>query len=78
MILGFVMKDITNFKTKKRFSKEQWFNLGEGFKEAFEKYSDEELPGKTIKFNGFKSMHKKGTLGFAKKGIFMLCSYRHG
>jgi hypothetical protein len=29
-------------------------------KEAFEKYSDEELTGKTIKFNGFKVSEKKG------------------
>lgn len=60
MVLGFIMKDITNFKTKKLFVESQWFNLGEGFKEAFEKYSDKELIGKTIKFNGFKVSEKKG------------------
>jgi hypothetical protein len=42
------------------FTKSQWFNIGEGFKEAFEPYSDKQLIGKAIKFNGFKVTEKKG------------------
>ena len=60
LVLGFIMKDITNFKTKKLFVESQWFSLGEGFKQAFEPYSDKQLIGKTIKFNGFKVTEKKG------------------
>ena len=54
-LLGFMLRDITEVKTKKLFLKGQWFHLSNEFKEAFEKHADEELIDKTIKFNGFRS-----------------------
>lgn len=59
-LLGFMLRDITEVKTKKLFLKGQQFHLSNEFKDAFEKNVDEELIGKTIKFNGFRSTQKKG------------------
>lgn len=59
-LLGFILQDITEVKIKKLFSTGQWFHLNNEFTKAFEKYTDEELIGNTIKFNGFKSTQKKG------------------
>jgi hypothetical protein len=59
-LLGFILRNITEVKTKKLFLKWQWFHLSNEFKDAFEKHADEELIGKTINFNGFRSTQKKG------------------
>ena len=69
ILYGFIMKDITNFKTKKLFVESQWFNLGEGFKEAFESYSDKQLIGKIIKFDGFKVTEKKGYFEYRNNAL---------
>jgi hypothetical protein len=59
-LYGFLLKDIKKISGKKILSNSQWFNLSQSFKEAFVKYKDDELPGKTIKFEAALESSKKG------------------
>ena len=59
-LYGFVLKDIKKATSKKILSDSQWFNLSNSFKDAFSKYKDKALPGKTIKFEAALESNKKG------------------
>lgn len=59
-LYGLVLKDIKKTPSKKKISDLQWFHLGDGFKKTFAKYKDDELPGKTIKFEAALESNKKG------------------
>lgn len=59
-LIGFILKDIREMPSKSLIADEQWFNRTEKFKMAFESYTDEELLGKEIEFEGLKESHKKG------------------
>ena len=59
-LYGFLLKDIKKATSKKTLSDSQWFNLSNGFKEAFAKYKDKQLPEKVIKFEAALESNKKG------------------
>jgi len=58
--VGFILKDIREIPSKSLVSDWQWFNMTQKFKMAFENYTDAELIGKQIQFEGLKESHKKG------------------
>lgn len=59
-LYGLVLTNIKKAPSKKKISDSQWFNLGNGFKQTFGKYKDDELPGKTIKFEAALESNEKG------------------
>ncbi|HRA42832.1 MAG TPA: hypothetical protein PLV31_03985 [Gammaproteobacteria bacterium] len=58
--IGFILSDIREVSKKSLISDQQWFNMTEKFKIAFESYKDEELIGKKIQFEANKEASKKG------------------
>jgi hypothetical protein len=56
---GLVLTNIKKTSSKKKISDSQWFHLGDGFKKTFDKHKDDELPGKTIKFEAALESNKK-------------------
>ena len=59
-LYGLVLTNIKKTPSKKKISDFQWFHLGDGFRQTFAKHKDDELPGKTIKFEAALESNKKG------------------
>lgn len=59
-LYGFILINIRKVPSKALISESQWFNLSEGFKRAFRRYKDEELPKKKIRFEATMESNKKG------------------